>query len=397
MARTRQRPPLAFYLLSVCLTMAAVLILAEVGVRLYLLMKGRTHYTYWPDVQTGKVHAPNNRFRYTYATAEGKAAVSQSTNSLGLPDGDVAVPKPAGVVRILVLGDSFTEAFQVPQERNFISLLEEALNHREGAPVYEVINAGISGASPIAEYQRYRTQLRHIDADVVLVQLFANDVFDDQRTLAMSAVDQRGRPVFMPHYFDEARSGKVLSPDGTVAYPTTLWRHIMPHSRLAELIAVRVARLREKSPYNRRMNAQPRFQHGHQFFIIRAKDGLFQDRMFRDASLKITERYLTMLRDEVEGDGAAFGMFYIPMEGQLQREHYGKHVRSYTNERLGRYLNDALQAFSTSEGIAFLDLLPAFDAHQPSLYLDVDGHLNEAGHAKTAEELLKFLTASDLK
>ena len=67
-----------------------------------------------------------------------------SFNSAGMRDREHAVGKEAGVFRILVLGDSFMEAFQVPFEASLPSLLEQALGQRTGKRV-EVVNAGVSG------------------------------------------------------------------------------------------------------------------------------------------------------------------------------------------------------------------------------------------------------------
>src|SRR5215216_5664747 len=68
------------------------------------------------------------------------------TNSLGLRDDEVAVPKPPGTFRILVIGDSFVQASQVQVGQPFTEVLERALNASPpaaGRPThYDVVNAG---------------------------------------------------------------------------------------------------------------------------------------------------------------------------------------------------------------------------------------------------------------
>ena len=48
-------------------------------------------------------------------------------NSAGMRDREHVADKPAGVFRVLLLGDSFMEALQVPFEASLASLLEKSL------------------------------------------------------------------------------------------------------------------------------------------------------------------------------------------------------------------------------------------------------------------------------
>src|SRR5687767_15327143 len=61
-------------------------------------------------------------------------------SSQGLRDDEVVIPKPAGVRRILVLGDSVAYGSSVPRQDTFANRLER-ISPRQLGPV-EVINAG---------------------------------------------------------------------------------------------------------------------------------------------------------------------------------------------------------------------------------------------------------------
>ncbi len=68
-------------------------------------------------------------------------------NSDGLADRDHAVQRPPGVVRIAVVGDSESEAKQVPRAQAYWAVLERSLNSQlapRGQKV-EVINFGVAG------------------------------------------------------------------------------------------------------------------------------------------------------------------------------------------------------------------------------------------------------------
>jgi hypothetical protein len=78
----------------------------------------------------------------TYVTNQ--FTTTEVINSAGLPDVEHRYNKPDGVYRILIIGDSFVEAYQVKLEHSFARQLEKMLNNRRGPqPLrFEVIKAG---------------------------------------------------------------------------------------------------------------------------------------------------------------------------------------------------------------------------------------------------------------
>jgi lysophospholipase L1-like esterase len=70
------------------------------------------------------------------------------TNGLGFVDQDYAVAKPAGVRRLVLLGDSMTRGLGVPPGTGWEPLLERDLNARYTSPAvrqFELMNFGVSG------------------------------------------------------------------------------------------------------------------------------------------------------------------------------------------------------------------------------------------------------------
>ncbi len=90
-----------------------------------------------------------SRFDETYgwSLAPGARAVSKATgrpveylvNAQGLRGPDITYDKPEGVHRVVLLGDSHTFGFGVPEEARFSDLLEGYL------PGVQVVNMGVSG------------------------------------------------------------------------------------------------------------------------------------------------------------------------------------------------------------------------------------------------------------
>ncbi len=100
---------------------------AEVALRLFV---GEPH-RYADDPERGRIPLPGSAH---WQGAEGRATAHY--DALGLHDPGVRATKPAGERRVLVLGDSLTEALEVGDDDNFCRLLERRL---AGA---KVVNAG---------------------------------------------------------------------------------------------------------------------------------------------------------------------------------------------------------------------------------------------------------------
>ncbi|MCA8957300.1 MAG: hypothetical protein KDC87_14590 [Planctomycetes bacterium] len=94
-------------------------------------------------------------------------------NELGLRGGPVAVPKPAGHKRVLVLGDSYAFGFGVAEKDTLAAQLQRALAapHRE----VEVLNAGVPGYHTGQELQVLVRNGSKLAPDLVVLVYYAND------------------------------------------------------------------------------------------------------------------------------------------------------------------------------------------------------------------------------
>jgi len=104
-------------------------------------------------------------------------------NSKGLRDYEHTYEKPEGTFRILVLGDSFIEAAQVPLNETLSKHLESLLNTNLDKDIYyEVINAGFSMYGTEQELIFLETEGVRYKPDIVILSFFpANDVFDNTK------------------------------------------------------------------------------------------------------------------------------------------------------------------------------------------------------------------------
>jgi lysophospholipase L1-like esterase len=96
----------------------------------------------------------------------------------GLRNAEVAVPKPADVYRIVVLGDSVPFGWGVGEQEAFPRLVEQALHGlpRSDGRRYEVVNAGVPGFGLVEEYLWLRDHGLAWAPDLVLHCVIANDI-----------------------------------------------------------------------------------------------------------------------------------------------------------------------------------------------------------------------------
>jgi lysophospholipase L1-like esterase len=99
------------------------------------------------------------------------------TNSLGMNDVEHSRERVPGVVRVLVLGDSYVEANQVPPEQHFARRLE-ALAAAAGERV-EVIAMGASNQGQSHQLANYVALGRAYDPDVVVTFFCVNDPWNN--------------------------------------------------------------------------------------------------------------------------------------------------------------------------------------------------------------------------
>ena len=102
----------------------------------------------------------------------------------------LAVAAPAfAEPKVVFLGDSLTEGYEVAAEKAFPALVADRLRER-GWPGIEVVNAGVSGSTSASAVSRLTWQLK-AKPDVVVVALGANDGLRgiDTETMAKNLSD----------------------------------------------------------------------------------------------------------------------------------------------------------------------------------------------------------------
>jgi hypothetical protein len=140
-----------------------------------------TDYRYGPYTLRGI--RPNAEFRHR--SVDGTWTFV--TNGRGFRDvREFAYEKPAETLRVLSLGDSHTQGYEVRQEATFSAVLERYLAKR-GVRA-EVLNAGVSGFSTAEALAFLENEGYKYQPDVVVLGFYAND-FEDNVKADLFALD----------------------------------------------------------------------------------------------------------------------------------------------------------------------------------------------------------------
>lgn len=162
---------LLFLFLGVILCCAVL----EAGIRLLYPRFANYNLEMWRYIATLKeptgdpslpfVHAPNGEGVFYGIPVE--------TNRIGLRGPEVACPKPEGLKRILMLGDSLVFGWGVPQEKTIAMLLQEKLSGSGSA--YEVVNMGVGNYNTTMETELFKRVGLALQPDAVILVFFVND------------------------------------------------------------------------------------------------------------------------------------------------------------------------------------------------------------------------------
>lgn len=381
----------------------AALLIAELLLRLFGIYYPPGGAFFVPDRYTGW----GNR-----AGAEGASDVECPShvriNSDGLRDREHSSAKPPGVLRVAVLGDSFTEALQVPMERDFCSVLERRLGGCEALRDLrpEVINFGVSGYGTAQELITLQRKVWKYSPDVVVLAYFpGNDLYDNARDLQdFDPGEAPGpRPFF---YYDGGgtlaldnsfrSSPRLLATPDRILYGSTflkfLWR-LRTWQVLNRLRSVGAV----QSLFGVARALRLAWSSGKLFPDIFARGEVLDRRVLNppaDArwreAWRVTEGIITEMHREVANHGARFLLVVLSEELQV---YPGERGRARLLRKAGvadpLYPNRRLEALARTDGFGFLSCTEPLQRYADQHHAFVHGcsehslghgHWNALGH-----------------
>lgn len=330
------------------------------------------------------LHGTYNRSEYT---------TQFTINSAGWRDSEHVIEKPQGVYRILVLGDSFVEAFQVPLEKTFFKVLETELNAESGLRI-EVIAIGIGGSGPTQQYFALLNEGLKYKPDLVLHTFYTqNDVIASSKKLSYSPY--RG-------YFSLNNDGLVYEAAQTTREEeekrtkpififfrerSLLWNFI------SDQLSIRRQNTLRRSFVSSTLGYPPDFQ-----VYLNEYPSEWND------AWNITQAIILMMKRAASDAGSDYLLVSLANIEQVDTGYWQQirvdyHALPDTIDLMRP--EHIITDFTHQQGIRYLSLAPTFYqfalAHPDTgLYYRKDTHWNEIGNKLAGEMLAQYILGSNL-
>ena len=328
----------------------------------------------------------------TYNRLEYKTKVV--INSLGFRDVERSPRKALGGHRVLVMGDSFIEAYAVERDHGITRRAEISAGNA-GCPT-EVVNAGVHGYSIDQEYLWYRQEGFALDADIVVMAVYYNDIVQTVRTRYWGS----------PTPLLEVRNGKLtpvntpLEPPPPRA-PATASKRQLSGSALQFLVLERLitGAPRFYAQLSRRGLVAPNEPETvpDELRVYKKRGQLGEVR----AAWARTEEILVAFAEAVRAHGAIPVIAHIPASFEVVDKDWDLTLMKYglTEDAWDRSLvSKTLAALASKSRSHFLDftfdLRASAGAWSGPPYFRHDGHWNDLGNDVAGRALVSFLQRS---
>jgi len=263
-------------------------------------------------------------------------------------------PKPAGVIRIVIVGDSFTVGDQVAVDSTYPGVIQRLFDEDYGPGRIEVVNAGFPAYGTVHEAGWIAKYAGRFEPDIVLVGMTPNDLIENRFPHAVigfeGALVSRGAVDQLPAFRDRLRWYNLRGH----------WERSLVHRAIDNAVASA-----SSAPYIH-----------HRAFAVHPDSVALEQ-------FEAAGAYLLEARDAATSRGARFAFITIPFRAQFESMGEGLDPAAF---------GERWAAFAASHGIPYVDVYPAFRSHPSpeSLYWVEDGHCNAAGYALIGRTVYEF-------
>jgi hypothetical protein len=162
---------------SIILSILIIEIVLRVGFKDKILLFPR----YQTDAQYGEFTLRKIRPNFVFWHTSIDGSWKFTTNKQGFRNyGDFDYRKPEGVIRIVSLGDSQTQGYEVRQEFTYSAVIEKYLTQKGYQA--EVMNTGVSGFGTAEELVLLENEIVNYQPDFVVLGFYKNDFEDNIRS-----------------------------------------------------------------------------------------------------------------------------------------------------------------------------------------------------------------------
>jgi lysophospholipase L1-like esterase len=316
--------------------------------------------------------------------AEGMLKMPDSTthikiNSKGLRDKSYGYKKPEGIMRIVVLGDSFTWGYGVEDKERYTEILEDGLLEN-----IQVINMGVTGYGTDQEFHTLKNEGVKYNPDLVIIAFqIGTDISDNTHTVrytypkSMFVLDNNNKltltNVPVPQKEEWLKREEIENNDNVTLFLS--FRGFMAHhSHAYVFIADRIV-------------STPKLLNLFKKIGIADKETRSRRAYgFDHYNWNLTRAILTEIDAVAKTNNAKTFIVIVP-------------TREQVNKNFDSELTGALVDLGKENNITVLDCLPEFRKNAENgeeLYFKNDGHWNANGHRLAAELIYDKLIEEQL-
>lgn len=298
----------------------------------------------------------------------------QRVNSLGLRGEERTRQKPAGTIRVLMLGDSFTMGKGVEDDQTFSVLIERDLGERLaacGGPKLEVLNGGVDSYTPILSLIQLRRDLVSLKPDVVVFNLDVSDLAQESVYRKIARYSPDGELIGVP----QIAPGKASLTDRARNW---IERHLYL-TRLVFYYANRVFGFQDLSVRSVVTQASREIT-AHTL----AGDNVDREPQWQDIFASIGE-----IRDTAAAIPAHFLLTTYPWGHQVNDREWmpGRYTFMPEGSVASDRSLERIKTLARERGFDFLELYGRFRAYRGEelLYFHYDNHMTPLGHRLMAD------------
>jgi lysophospholipase L1-like esterase len=340
---------------------------------------------------------PSDQF-YWLPKAEDEFHVLVKFNNFGLHAPDYTLKKPAGVFRILVVGDSFPQGIQVEIEQGFPWLIQQQLNRSNPGRKIEVINLSVDAYGTDRELLLYALLGWQFEPDMVVLSVYAgNDIQDNDIDLETRRYGRRlDRPFFT------LENGQMNLHNSPVFSPI-----LYPHQPVFKWLTDMQARQSPPPPANPPerptvIKTEPyTLEYPVEMGVYLPEDGHWKN------AWALTEKLLLEFRTVTGFQNIPLAVVIIPDRRAVHDEDWTDTRSQYESVQPALMTADVdapanrLEKWLTTAHIPVLNLTTVLRSWarsnpQGRAYFRGDGHFTPDGHAVSANRIAGWLRASGL-
>lgn len=371
-------------LLTVAASVAVAVVAAEIALRAIGLS-----FPHFDRLDSRLGWTPRPGIEGTYAF-EGRTHLA--FNAEGFRDVDHARAKPEGVLRVAVVGDSFTEAREVALDDTFWKVMERGLDACVANARVEVLAFAVNGYGTAQELLLLERAVWPYRPDLVVLAFFAsNDVSNNSRVLD----GHPNRPYFV------IEDGRLVLDDSNLESLGFTVRKVWDEVRYAVYNRLRTLQLARQAYLRVKYGAKYRDATVAEQLLAGLRPHAYTPPpgpAWREA-WRVTEALIREMRDRAAAHGADFWIAGLSSPAQV---HPDAAVREAIAEALGvddlLYADRRVARLAAAEDIPHVALVAPLRAYAERTGAKLHGfgdfaggHWNETGHRVAGEALAAAL------